>query len=189
MVKHEEAKDNFNLTGSLLVAHPGLKDPNFSKTVVLIANHDAENGSFGIIINRPMDKILGEVKPESAEVGLGLVPVFYGGPVGQQHIVLTAWAWREDNNCFQLHYGLSAEEILELTAHDKSLIVHAFLGHSGWQPGQLKAELDTGSWIVTPVKRSIIAGFSGIKLWQNLLISQRPDLKLLSQLPEFLEFN
>ncbi|NIP99881.1 MAG: hypothetical protein GWM98_05395, partial [Nitrospinaceae bacterium] len=40
--------------GTFLIANPVLPDPNFSRTVVLLCNHD-DNGSFGLVINRTAD--------------------------------------------------------------------------------------------------------------------------------------
>ncbi|HXF36607.1 MAG TPA: YqgE/AlgH family protein, partial [Actinomycetota bacterium] len=41
-----------SLRGNLLIAGPGLLDPNFRRTVVLVGAHDAE-GALGVVLNRP----------------------------------------------------------------------------------------------------------------------------------------
>ena len=47
----EDYKNKKYGKGSLLIANPVLPDPNFSRTVILLCNHD-ERGSFGLVINR-----------------------------------------------------------------------------------------------------------------------------------------
>ena len=48
------------LAGSLLLAHPAMKDPNFRRSVVLMSAHNAE-GAMGVVLNRPLGKRLGEL--------------------------------------------------------------------------------------------------------------------------------
>ena len=66
------------LGGSLLLAHPSLRDDNFKRTVILIASHDSE-GAMGVVLNRPLEKQLGELNDEFAQSPLSQVPLFAGG--------------------------------------------------------------------------------------------------------------
>ena len=65
--------------GCLLVASPELLDPNFARTVVFVISHDGD-GSFGLVLNRPLDVTLDDVL-ESPGEGAAHVPVLRGGPV------------------------------------------------------------------------------------------------------------
>jgi len=65
-------------TGILLIAEPFLKDPNFLRTVVLICRHNAEEGSFGFVINKEYHQPLDELIPDLAGFDW---PVYAGGPV------------------------------------------------------------------------------------------------------------
>src|SRR5262247_2312115 len=65
--------------GCLLVASPELLDPNFARTVVFVLSHDGE-GSFGLVLNRPLDVSLHDVL-ESPGDGAERLPVLRGGPV------------------------------------------------------------------------------------------------------------
>ena len=73
-----------SLEGQLLIAMPGMADPNFSETVTFICKHDA-NGAIGIVVNRPSDLTLGEVcRQLEFESRLGEragEPVMSGGPI------------------------------------------------------------------------------------------------------------
>ena len=79
-----------NLAGSLLIAHPSLLDPNFRRSVVYITAHTAEEGTHGIIINRPTENTVADLLP-AGEIGeLANLPVFVGGPVGQDQLTFAA---------------------------------------------------------------------------------------------------
>ncbi len=54
-----------SLAGSMLLAHPGMRDPNFRRTVVLMSVHNAE-GAMGVVLNRPLGKNLGELNGDFA---------------------------------------------------------------------------------------------------------------------------
>ena len=75
------------LANQLLIAMPGMADPNFSTTVTLICEHNDE-GALGIVINRPLNlKLSGlfeQLELEDADPGAGETPVLMGGPVGPE---------------------------------------------------------------------------------------------------------
>ena len=56
-----EDQQQINLTGSLLLADPSLRDPGFGRSVVLLARHDADEGASGFIINKPLGKSVSEL--------------------------------------------------------------------------------------------------------------------------------
>ncbi len=73
-----------NLIGQLLIASPSLNDPNFHQTVTYICENN-ESGSFGLIINRPMETNISEILNQlnlGSSNELGNCPVLQGGPVG-----------------------------------------------------------------------------------------------------------
>ena len=49
------------LAGRLLVATPVLGDPNFRRTVVLVVEHESEQGTLGVVLNRPTKVPVGQV--------------------------------------------------------------------------------------------------------------------------------
>ena len=79
------------LDGQLLVATPRLLDPNFSRTVILVLNHD-DDGALGVVINRPSHLAVAEVLPDWSDV-VALPPmVFGGGPVSPDSALAVAVA-------------------------------------------------------------------------------------------------
>jgi putative transcriptional regulator len=69
-----------SLRGKLLIASPALVDPNFARTVVLIAEH-SDDGAMGLVLNRPADATVSEAIDELAGLVDSGDPVFVGGPV------------------------------------------------------------------------------------------------------------
>src|SRR6266480_7555652 len=84
-----------SLAGSLLVAHPNRLDPNFRRAVLYISAHDPDDGAIGVIINRPLDKNVSELVTETPPENLADGPVFFGGPVGSNQLMLAAFEWQK----------------------------------------------------------------------------------------------
>src|ERR1700676_2919382 len=92
-----------SLAGSLLLAHPALSDPNFRHTVILMSAHNGE-GAMGVVLNRALGQRLCGLNGEFSLGPLASVPVFRGGPVMTEQMVLAAWQTQDDG--FKLHFGL-----------------------------------------------------------------------------------
>src|SRR5271157_6456507 len=129
---HRSTKQS--LAGSLLLAHPVLRDPNFRRTAVLMSTHSAE-GAMGVVLNRPLGKRLGELKGDFALGPLSETPIFTGGPVQTDQLILAAW--HSSGDMFQLHFGIDPEKAIQMLA-DESTRLRAYLGDSGWSAGQLE---------------------------------------------------
>ena len=71
----------------LLVSVPTLHDPNFFRAVVFVIEHNDE-GAMGIVLNRPSEVTVEEAVPPLADLVDGDEPVFVGGPVQTEAIVV-----------------------------------------------------------------------------------------------------
>ncbi|NMC40025.1 MAG: YqgE/AlgH family protein, partial [Bacteroidales bacterium] len=129
--------------GMLLLAEPFLGDPFFSRSVVLLIEHN-EEGSFGLIINKEVP-----VKPAEAISSLGNYEgkVFVGGPVQPRSIFyLHTLGQRLEGSLpviDHLYWGGDAMQLNQMIMKGevKPGEVRFFLGYSGWSPGQLQDEL------------------------------------------------
>jgi len=173
-----------SVAGSLLLAHPDLDDGNFRRTVVLISAHSREDGALGVIVNRPLEKTLGEAHGEFAFGPLANVKLYCGGPVATEQMLLSAWQWNLESGVFRLHFGISAEKAAELVESDPDTEVRGFLGYSGWTGGQLENELKHKSWVIAPIDSPNFQEDEGEDLWKHLLAQVKPDLLLRSDAPE-----
>ena len=160
--------------GTLLVAAPALSDVNFAHAVVLVLQHD-DNGTVGVVLNRPTSLVPATVFPELAE-GIGSYDghLFRGGPIAPTRLVY-------------LVRGLAAAtvngpEVLDkvfLSVDDSSLPdmvrladgtdeLRLYAGHAAWVPGQLQAEVNAGGWQVLPATAELVFDDDPGSLWQKL---------------------
>ncbi len=151
------------LTNQLLIAMPGMDDPNFSTTVTLICEHNDE-GALGIVINRPLELKLGglfdqlavkDPAPDAAES-----PVVMGGPVGPER----GFVLHDSGTSFENSVRVS-DDILLTFSRDvidaiasgggpkKTLVA---LGYAGWEPGQLEQEMLANTWLSVPATPDIV---------------------------------
>lgn len=172
------------LAGSLLLAHPVLKDPNFARSVVLLSAHTPEDGALGVVLNQPVGKTLGELDERFENGPLAQVSVHIGGPVEQEQMILVAWHNEGDGGVFRLYFGVEEQKAIAMLAEIPGLELRGFLGYSGWSPGQLEKELQQNTWVVAAVAVDAISGEGGRKMWRQLLGECREDLLLQADTPE-----
>lgn len=178
----ERGSPSASLAGSLLLAHPKLQDPNFARTVVLMSLHNAE-GAMGVVLNRPVDKTLADLGPEFRGTDLATVPVYCGGPVSPEQLILVAWQTSSEDGTFKLYFGVDPEKLRELMA-ESDLEVRAFLGYSGWGGGQLETEMVANTWLVSAVPADLISDFDGTDLWRQIVRGLSPQWRVQVDEPE-----
>jgi putative transcriptional regulator len=171
-----------NLVGSLLVAHPNMMDPNFRRTVLFISAHDPDDGALGVIINRPLDKQVGDLVTEEAPLALSDVPVFLGGPVGKNQLMFAAFEW-ENGKGLKLNHNVDLEEASERVGRDPGSI-RAFVGYAGWGAGQLEAEMKQNAWLLQKPNPATLKAELLPKLWFDIMRGLGPWYKLLSAAPD-----
>lgn len=168
------------MAGSLLLAHPAMKDPNFRRSVVLMSAHNPE-GAMGVVLNRPLGKRLGELSGDFALGPLAAVPLYKGGPVQNEQLVLAAWQTRDDG--FRLHFGIEPDKAIQLL-DEEGTHVRGFLGYSGWSAGQLEGEMELNTWIVADVPEDLLTHSQDETLWRTVLGREGAEWRLLAGEPE-----
>jgi putative transcriptional regulator len=167
-----------SLKGSLLVATPALVDPNFRRTVVLVAEH-GEAGAMGVVLNRPSETAVAEAIPELVSFAGDEEPVFVGGPVAVDSLLALAEVEEPDETLELVVGAVGFVQDLEVP----SLRGRVFVGYAGWSPGQIEAELDEDSWIVVPAHPDDVFSDDPDELWSSVLRRQGGPLALLSSMP------
>lgn len=175
------------LAGSLLLAHPSMRDPNFRRSVVLLSAHD-DKGAMGVVLNRPLGKRLGQLNAEFALSPLAAVPLFQGGPVQTDQVLLCGWRFHSDGSGFQLMFGMDPQKAAEAQA-EEGLKLRAFLGYAGWEGGQLENELKQNTWVVTSLLAGVLDQDQDETLWKSILTGLSHDWTLLINEPEEPERN
>lgn len=152
-----------NLTNHFLIAMPGMVDPNFSRSLTYICEHN-ENGALGLVVNRPSDMTLSSLFKRLdlplAGRRLGRTPVLAGGPVQTDrgfvlHQPVGEW---KSTLPVEQRLGLTTSmDILEAvgkgTGPEKLLIT---LGYSGWAAGQLEHEILQNAWLTVAAADTIL---------------------------------
>lgn len=173
-------------SGRLLVATPLLGDPNFERTVVLVLEH-GEDGTLGVVLNRPSGLGLAEPLPEWASLACEPPVVFVGGPVGQGTIIglvrrtgdLPEGRWAPvtgDTGVVDL--GLDPAD-----TYGSVDALRVFTGYAGWGPAQLDDEIRQGSWFVVDPDPSDTTTAEPGRLWQAVLGRQPPPLRRYALFP------
>lgn len=164
------------LTGQLLIAMPGMTDPRFTQSVILVCAHSAD-GAMGIVVNRPLveptfDDLLRQLDiaplPPARRIHLCA-----GGPVeNARGFVLHTADWTGEGS-------LRVDEVLALTASLDILKAIAggggprscllALGYAGWGPGQLDQELGHNAWLSVPADEPIVFDDEHRTKWRRAL--------------------
>lgn len=182
--KHED------LTGSLLVAMPTLHDPNFRRTILFIARHEAEEGAMGVILNRPEGKRLSDLDDATPEP-IGSVPVFEGGPVERHQLILARMTVLESGTRFE---SLGRDDsALIASGTEGSHSMRAFVGYAGWSAGQLEREIAEKSWLIMPPEPALLetpgSSEEGAAAWRGIMKKLGPWYHLMAGAPDDLSLN
>ncbi len=190
MITEQIVEKAANLTGKMLIAMPGMRDPRFEHSVILICAH-SDDGAMGIVVNRPMSEIGFSDLLEQLDIDVSddviEIPVGFGGPV-------------EPGRGFVLHrvpHNLEigdkririAEDLAMSTTRD---ILEDYaqgrgrraamlaLGYAGWGPGQLDSEILDNGWLTSERGDDIIFGDDNPGKWRAALKSLGIDPLTLS---------
>ena len=173
--------------GMFLVATPSLLDPSFRESVVLICRH-GEDGTLGLIVNRPTRYPLSNVFPDIPQLQKYPQTLFEGGPVHPQGLLMLFRAEMGPNNTQSLIDGVfwggdpgMISSMMENPHPERQFRV--FFGYAGWSPDQLAQEIKGEFWTTAPSSAEMIFEHDPATLWKVLMEkSSRPRL-LISNPP------
>jgi putative transcriptional regulator len=172
-----------SLRGQLLIAGPGLLDPNFWRTVVLVGEH-SEEGALGVVLNRSSETPVLEALPELADLAEDIGAVHVGGPVQPSAVVVLAdFVDTEAAESLVVDsVGFLPSEV-EPDAIGELRRARVYVGYAGWGPGQLDAELEDGSWIVEPALTDDVFTDDPEALWGEVLRRKGGPFSVLAAMP------
>ena len=141
---------------------PSLADPNFSKTLTYICEHN-NNGALGIVVNRPTTLTVHELCERldvSVRGAVGSMPVYEGGPVQKDrgfvlHRPIGNW-----QSTLVVHETLgltTSRDVLQALADGRGpdqLLIS--LGYAGWGAGQLENEIKQNAWLTVNAAPEVI---------------------------------
>jgi putative transcriptional regulator len=158
-----------SLRGSLLIATPHLRDPNFMQSVVLIIEHEHE-GALGVILNRPLELSVGELWQQFDAGPCSLdSSVRCGGPVTGPILAIHPFEQFSDKEVLPgVHFTNDRDALKTLVNADLTPVL-IFAGYSGWGSEQLEGELNVGGWLVLPASSSLIFEHDTESLWNSVI--------------------
>lgn len=181
-----------NLTGKMLIAMPGMLDPRFERSVILICSHTAD-GAMGLVVNRPMPDIgfahlLKQLGIETSDNVIN-IPVGFGGPVEPGrgfvlHRTESCAEYDEEDGTLRIGDSLamtSTRDILEDYARGLGpRPAMLALGYAGWGPGQLDDEILDNGWLTSDIGDDIIFGDHNAEKWTQAMRGLGVDPMALS---------
>ena len=172
-----------SLKGKLLVSSPSLVDPNFRKTVVLIAHHDDE-GALGLVLSRPSDVAASEAIPSLEGLPGAESPVFVGGPVQPQAFMALAEFTDLDDAAAPIfdHVGFMSADAEPETLSIRR--VRLFAGYAGWGAGQLEEEIANEDWILETALADDAFTEQPDELWRDVLSRKGGIYELVARMPD-----
>ena len=171
-----------SLQGKLLVSSPSLLDPNFRKTVVLVAHHD-DDGAMGLVLSRPSEVAAADAVPLLEGLPGCNDPVFVGGPVQPEAFMVLA-EFEDVAQAAAPIMGRLGFMPAEIEPRDLAITrLRLFAGYSGWGEGQLEAELDESSWIVVDAETDDAFADDPDELWRTVLHRQGGAFSIMENMP------
>lgn len=175
-----------NLKGKVLIAMPGLGDPRFEHSVVLICDH-GDDGAMGLVINKPLadlksGDLLDQLDIDGADSN---ERIYFGGPVETgRGFVLHSPDYKSRLQTLEIcdRFSLTATiDVLEDIARGQgpadAIIA---LGYAGWGPGQLEAEMSQNAWLTAEAEADLIFNAPDAQKWSLTLAGIGVDPRLLS---------
>ena len=152
-----------NLTNHFLIAMPNMVDPNFSRSLTYICEHN-DRGALGLVVNRPGDITLGTLLGQ-ADITLNndewkSVPVYKGGPVQTDrgfvlHRPVGSW---QSTLAVNDVAGLttSRDVLLSMVAGKGPEKMLVAIGYAGWAAGQLEQEIKQNGWLTVEADLDVV---------------------------------
>lgn len=172
-------------TGSLLIAEPFLKDPNFIRTVVLICESNAD-GDFGLVLNRMYENTLDELNDTFEGFK---IPLYYGGPVQPNHVhfihqypdLFTDAVKIAEN----IYWGGNFETLTSLIKSNSIDLqkIKIFLGYSGWDANQLKEEIEENTWLIANANDHVVFKTTHLQIWKSSLKLLGTKYEMMANFP------
>jgi putative transcriptional regulator len=176
------------LSGQMLIAMPGISDPRFERSLILVCAHDA-NHAMGIAVNRPVEGLTIPDLLERLEIKIAADMeddlVLMGGPVEVER----GFVLHTDD--YHAEYSLDVEGGLTLTTTREVLEAMGShnrrprrailaLGYAGWGAGQLEREIRDNVWLTVDADEALVFDDAYDTKWSRALSKLGIDAQFLS---------
>ncbi len=166
-----------DLTGKFLIAMPGLHDPRFEHSVILICAHGSE-GAMGLIVNKPIPdltfaELLDQMSITRSQAGTA-VPVIFGGPVerGRGFVLHADDQGRAEGRIHipgRFAMTTTRDILQDLALGSGPAEAVLALGYSGWGAGQLESEIARNDWLTVDADPGLVFNAAQGNIWIRAL--------------------
>lgn len=175
---------------NILISVPFMGDAYFDRSVILLINHD-ENGSFGIVINKKLEKVpLKFVKTDTKK----RLNLYNGGPVEIDRLFfMHTYGDLLENNINLPHgvyFGGKEYDLISLMKADllDEENIRFYIGYSGWEAGQLEAEINANMWVIGTFEKEYVFPEND-NIWREAVSKLGEDYAHWLQFPEKAYYN
>jgi putative transcriptional regulator len=174
--------------GTLLVASPALRDPNFVHAVVLLCDHGS-GGSWGLVLNRRTNFTFGDLLDALPFPAAAAGPVHWGGPCESSRLQVLHRLRRDTGTslavCRNVELGIEIERLKTILADPMSPgeALHGYVGYAGWGAEQLTKEIAEKSWIACTADARIVFDTPPEEAWECTLESLGGAYAQLARIP------
>ncbi|RME75962.1 MAG: YqgE/AlgH family protein [Planctomycetota bacterium] len=187
-----ESKDALG-RGMLLIAAPGLMDPNFRRTVVLLCEHTPE-GAVGLVLNRETEHTIEEVCRDLPEAAGRTERVHVGGPVQPDHLLVLHRDPQLGGKPIVDGVSLVGDidvlrRLLTSPPGPDGPRFRCYAGYAGWGEGQLEQEMELGGWILVPGDARLVFDTPTGEIWSEALRKKGGLYTLTAEMPPHPELN
>ena len=181
----ESPDRSVSVAPALLLSMPQLDDPNFKHSVVLLCQH-SDQGSWGLVLNKPANRAATVVSEDGTPVGTG-IEVWRGGPVELESGCILLGDMPDEGGALRICEGLflsGSEALLQrLLGAPPGGRVRLLMGYAGWGPGQLEHELRQSAWLISDVDLEIVFDTEASAMWETAIRRLGADPATLQMSP------
>jgi putative transcriptional regulator len=174
-------------SGKLLISEPLLQDAYFRRSVVLLIEHSDNEGTIGVMLNKPLEVTFNQVIKHSPVLETGM---YLGGPVATGNVYFLHTLGERIHGSIEISPGLfwggdieQVNELIRLNVLNSSNI-RFFVGYSGWEPNQLEKELKLNSWAIVKAQAQEIWNSPPGELWNAMVTKLGVSFDFWKKMPE-----
>ncbi len=178
--------------GTFLIASPDIDSGIYFRSIVLICEHSAA-GSFGIMINKPLDMEIPEDVLNLKEIGNPRVQLRTGGPLQPNQMMLLHSSDKLPDQTLTIAEGIylggDIQFLQEAMADTNGPAIRLCFGYCAWGPGNLEREFLSNLWFLQPASSKHVFDTPPERLWQTILREMGGKYATYSMIPEDLSLN
>ena len=178
--------------GNILISEPLMHDFHFGRSVILLVDHNAAEGTLGLIINKRLNATVGQIVDDFQDFD---APVYLGGPVADNQLffIHTLGEMIPDSSPIidGLYWGGDKEALKTLinTGIANEGNTRFYLGYSGWDAGQLVSELVRNSWLVGDITTQQLFRIPEGDMWETFVNHAGKSYVMWKRFPKNFEEN